>query len=95
MSASKPLRKCRNRRDDVETGTRSYPGRSPDGVLITVRAAAGMKAGYEHRLRPGVDFGLRHSYAMHFLELSAHRDNFGLWVVHGGQRHRPVPVHGQ
>jgi hypothetical protein len=43
-SASKPLMKCRNRRDDVETGRRSYPGRSPEGVLIAVRAASGMKA---------------------------------------------------
>jgi hypothetical protein len=44
MSVSKPLMKCRNRRDDVETGTRIYPGRSPEGVLITIRAASGMKA---------------------------------------------------
>jgi len=44
-SASKPLMRCRNRRDDVETGRCSYPGRSPEGGLTAVRAASGMQGG--------------------------------------------------
>jgi hypothetical protein len=43
-NASEPLRKCRKRRDDVETRGESLTWDKSGGDLITVQAASGMKA---------------------------------------------------
>jgi hypothetical protein len=43
-SASKPLRKCRKRRDDVKTGGKSLTRDESGGNLSTAQAASGMQA---------------------------------------------------
>jgi len=45
MNASKPLKKCRKRRDDVKTRGESLTWEESGGHLSTVQAASGMKAG--------------------------------------------------
>jgi len=43
-NASEPLRKCRKRRDDVETRGMSLTWDESGGNLLTVQVASGMKA---------------------------------------------------
>ena len=42
-NASEPLRKCRKRRNDVETGRSRWPGINPEGGLCTVWVASGIE----------------------------------------------------